>query len=389
MRLLSTFKAAEARDELGIGGIRDSIADQLFPGTSTIQTRLRYFFFIPWLFSQLEERKIAASGFASSARQAEFQLLNELLNNVPESEWGIIGRQSKSALKRLPSSVYWAGLGSWGLRVYNGAQQQYFDQVDQIYAVRSAKRRRDDTDDHDGDASGQVWHPKLIKLRPEGFPNNARLPITRDEAEFLLDRWRNSHPESLFSWLALDMVKNPAMNDVDRVWLHPRFADFPKEAQILIQHAQRFDVLIQGAALMYNLLLAQLSFRQELIDDYDVRLEEWVSQESSIFANWNLDEFWPLVLGKGHSVTDRTRQFVREWQRLVTNRSGKMIDAGDARQLIERRERELKESSGKSRFTNRTALNQWGGGAGLVPLDYRWLIARNFLTEWHQGWVQK
>ena len=40
-RLLQMFKESETRDELGIGAIRDSISDQLFPGTSVIQTRLR------------------------------------------------------------------------------------------------------------------------------------------------------------------------------------------------------------------------------------------------------------------------------------------------------------------------------------------------------------
>ena len=44
-RILALFKERNAVDELGLGGIRDSFADQLFPGTSTIQTRLRYMLF--------------------------------------------------------------------------------------------------------------------------------------------------------------------------------------------------------------------------------------------------------------------------------------------------------------------------------------------------------
>ena len=47
---MALFQERESRDELGLGAIRDSIADHLFPGTSTIQTRLRYMLFIPWLF---------------------------------------------------------------------------------------------------------------------------------------------------------------------------------------------------------------------------------------------------------------------------------------------------------------------------------------------------
>jgi hypothetical protein len=49
-RVLALFREKESRDELGLGGIRDSIADQLFPGTSTIQTCLRYMLFVPWIY---------------------------------------------------------------------------------------------------------------------------------------------------------------------------------------------------------------------------------------------------------------------------------------------------------------------------------------------------
>lgn len=52
LRLLALFQERDSRDELGLGAIRDSFADQLFPGTSTIQTRLRYMFFIPWIYTE-------------------------------------------------------------------------------------------------------------------------------------------------------------------------------------------------------------------------------------------------------------------------------------------------------------------------------------------------
>ena len=57
-RIMALFQERETRDELGLGAIRDSIADHLFPGTSTIQTRLRYMLFIPWLYRALEKRQV-------------------------------------------------------------------------------------------------------------------------------------------------------------------------------------------------------------------------------------------------------------------------------------------------------------------------------------------
>lgn len=98
MRMLSFFKEREARDELGIGGVRDAIADQLFPGTSTIQTRLRYVFFIPWLYAQLEQKNISSASYAGAARQAEGRLLQALIDNEPATETGVIGREAGSTL---------------------------------------------------------------------------------------------------------------------------------------------------------------------------------------------------------------------------------------------------------------------------------------------------
>ena len=48
LHILLLFQEKDSREELGLVAIRDSFADSLFPGTSTIQTRLRYMFFVPW-----------------------------------------------------------------------------------------------------------------------------------------------------------------------------------------------------------------------------------------------------------------------------------------------------------------------------------------------------
>ena len=59
-RILALFQEEGTRDQLGLGGIRDSLSDLLFPGTSTIQTRLRYFLLVPWVYERLEEDAVPA-----------------------------------------------------------------------------------------------------------------------------------------------------------------------------------------------------------------------------------------------------------------------------------------------------------------------------------------
>ena len=77
-RIMALFQERESRDELGLGAIRDSIADHLFPGTSTIQTRLRYMLFIPWLFRMLEGRDVPESQLRTEARALEIRLADAL-----------------------------------------------------------------------------------------------------------------------------------------------------------------------------------------------------------------------------------------------------------------------------------------------------------------------
>lgn len=386
LRLLSFFEEREARDELGIGGVRDSIADQLFPGTSTIQTRLRYVFFIPWLLDHLETRATSAASFPGAAREAENRLLSALTKNVPLSEIGVIGRESGSALKRLPSSVYWAALGSWGLRKTDGSLQQYFSQADQRYEMRRLQRRRHDEEGHNADSSGRAWHLQLLKLCSPDFPGNATLDLTRKEAEFLLDRWRHSHPESLLTWLAIDATRGEDVARSERIWEHPRKAEFPAWIRKLIDDGHRFDVAVRGAALLYNLQLAQLDDRQELASGYAEELATWATEDLPVCHGWSLPKFWETVLGKGHTISPITQRFVEQWLVIAIGEGHRVGESESARNLIRERESRLKK--GRSRFTNRAARSQWGGKAGLTPLGYRWSTASDFLQEWHAGWKQ-
>ncbi len=109
LRMLSLFQERESRDELGIGAIRDSIADKLFPGTSTIQTRLRYMLFVPWIYTELEGNHSTSKSFAGEADAFERRLIGPLLSS--DDKAGVFGKMAGSQVKRLPSSVYWAGLG--------------------------------------------------------------------------------------------------------------------------------------------------------------------------------------------------------------------------------------------------------------------------------------
>ncbi|MGN0115201.1 MAG: DUF6361 family protein, partial [Acutalibacteraceae bacterium] len=55
MNVLDLLSEKGTLDELGIAPIRDGFANLFFPGTSTIQTRAKYFFAVPYALKQLEK----------------------------------------------------------------------------------------------------------------------------------------------------------------------------------------------------------------------------------------------------------------------------------------------------------------------------------------------
>jgi len=73
--VVDLFREHDTRDELGVGSVRDAFADMLFPGTSTIMTRARYFLLVAWTYQRLERLQVRSAEAAARARQAELNLV--------------------------------------------------------------------------------------------------------------------------------------------------------------------------------------------------------------------------------------------------------------------------------------------------------------------------
>ena len=112
LELVSALNEPGTLDELGIGTIRDTISDTLFPGTSTIQTRARYFLFVPWILQMVEAG--SPRGAEDMARRLQLQLRNALDKAHDPNEPGVIGREAGAALQRWPLGYLLAGLGPMG-----------------------------------------------------------------------------------------------------------------------------------------------------------------------------------------------------------------------------------------------------------------------------------
>src|SRR5687768_6987568 len=125
--ILELLKPEGMVDELGIGTVRDSMADKLFPGISTIQTRAKYLFIVPYIlyeYQQLKPNQRKGKTAAQYLEQREYDImwhLGDKYRAMAEDDderqsYGVIGitRKKPDKIIRRPSAIYWNSL-----QVYN------------------------------------------------------------------------------------------------------------------------------------------------------------------------------------------------------------------------------------------------------------------------------
>lgn len=381
--VISLFREQTTRDELGIGAIRDAFANLFFPGVSTIQTRARYFLFIPWIYQDLINRKTTAQQVGGKLRQQEVALINVLAESADND--GTIGKVSRAALKRLPSSIYWYGLGSWGIYRYGGSQQEYHQAFDRLN--RSSRRTQQNDD---GDILGlqsTEWDPHLPQA-PADFPNSASFRLTAEEAEYLADRIAQRHPRSLLAHL----VRQSEPSNTRFPWQHPAVDGFPPDLQEQLLHAQNFSELSHGAALLYNLMLAEAKPDSTLAESYRTDLEQWatrLSARAEALQQWDRQAFWRLVNQQAGPVSLRTQAFVNHWFNLALEPESafSIADNASAKALIHDREAALKGK--QARLDNSRALELWLGDSGVFQLNFRWPTVSRILNDILMGLAQQ
>ena len=69
---------------------------------STVQTRLRYFLIVPWVYRALEEEGVAGGEIWARGRDLELEIAEHLRAT---GKAGVFGRRAGRRLRRLPSSV--------------------------------------------------------------------------------------------------------------------------------------------------------------------------------------------------------------------------------------------------------------------------------------------
>jgi len=381
VQIIRQLRQQDTIDELGIGSVRDSIANILFPGTTTIQTRAKYMLFVPWILKKMEKNRVPSENISQRVKREEIKLCNTLLKM--EFKEGVIGAISGEGLQRFPSSIYWAGLQTWGIRKFRGSLNDYYLCLNSYYHLKKGNITRDDQEVLLYRNFGENWDEGLPKS-PEVLPGKEGLYLTKNEAQYLLEKLLINCRESLLTNIIY--LHKTARRDF--VWENTFIDKLNNDLQIKVMHAQNFSEIMQGAALVYNYLLAEKKESEELINKYKEKLAEWqiaMSSRAEIFLNWNLEHFWNLVYSElTVNVPSRTRRFIDQWIEIVLkNIDDIFVNKNEMEKFIYARELEVK--GRRSRLGNPDYLEKWSGAAGTRQLDYRWHVVDKIINDIIRG----
>lgn len=379
-KVLDLFNEQGTVDEMGLGRLRDALSEALFPGTSTIQTRLRYVLFVPWIYRQLEARRVAASSVSEQLRKAELDLIGPLLENGRSQ--GVIGERARGSLARQPSSVYWTALVRWGLFLHERPQGWYHAHFTGLLRGLAGEAAADDP----GIVLARQpnWHPRLPDP-PQAFPYEASFDLTGEEAVFLQGRIEERCAGTLLAWLAREGSDAPVEGCF---WDDSAATHTSATLRDSIELARRFSLHIEGMPLLYNLLLAERRHSEHggdeaLIDRYRQDIGEWATSEA-VEHVFDPGKLWTFAASRQVQVPRLQRNFVEVWtSRLSDIGPAAIAEDPTLRSLIESREKQLK--GPRARLHNPGRLLDWSGEVGVGRMNFRWHRVRQMLLDLHRG----
>ncbi|MCD0459561.1 DUF6361 family protein [Roseiconus lacunae] len=382
-------------DELGIGMIRDSFADTLFPGISTIQTRAKYFLTVPRIlrdYERLDLRSRRKQPLTEYLRQRENDCMSALArNHNDDPQNGIIGIEfadKPGEVQRKPSSVYWNGIRLFGLvktklsvqefaRTFANPDQPLLDLV-----MGDDEKKGDDHDAHD--SSGPTI--ELPTASTEEWVGNLRLHLNFDEATFLSAKIAATVPSSLLGQILMDTENRATFCELaDTVSVTDLFGDaqfvnrFDHELHSVMLGARDFWQLLKGAHIRYNVLIQRKQSTTAKKEEFEQEWDEWLAEMSAFpWGRWNVALLWQLASKHGRQIRDFTKRFVLNWIDAV--RSGAAVNRFD--ELVIRQEWRNKKSRARLQEGADERRTDW---VGIRELDYRFTQARTIVRDIHRG----
>ena len=367
-----------AVDELGVGIVRDAFSDIFFPGTSTIQTRAKYFIIVPYLLYELEnDRRMTPDRMIEKLHEEELEFIEVLKKS---GEDGVIGGNAGKKLKRKPSEIYWNGLRTYD--IFTGGRMSMYDYAKVSCFITDKKNKTlslgnpsdrneensgDDLDAVDSEFADGFWRlPKDYDRKT--WRQSLSIKLTKAEAEFLRNQIIENCPGTLMAYVLETKLSRfnllKTFDDLDEI-----ANSLPEGIRKDYYLAKTFADFIYGAHIRYNVILLK-GENEDIISQWD-RWRENISSYSQV----DLDA---IVYGKLKSRNRRLEKFLYECRRAMIDKDIDKLD-----RLIISREIDLKGRS-RSKLYNAHEFN-YKGWVGIGKLQYRLRDAQNILRDIFEG----
>ncbi len=373
--LVKLFGTPETTDDLGMGQLRDAISNSLFPGTSVLHLGARYMLLVPWAYLTAHESTRDPDNLRKRSEESERQLIGRLKELGAES---YIGRDAGRNVMQLPSAAYWTALRTYGIVSPNTDRSA----VAQLMCA-------DATAPEDGENSYSVWNQTLPKP-PTGFPqtDDRGLTLSHEEARWLQERILTTCADTMLAHVVgSDVSLTPGLW---APWLDPVCRGAAGEPAQWLEDAEAFSFVHNGATILYQHLVAELSqsiftVGDDTLEPTQELLATWENQRDSkreLLAGWDVDDFIDRAKALNRGINSNTADFARAMAEAAMS-PGKLIDNQDFREAVETREKLMKKSN--SRFRNERRLRAWQPPTRVGALTFRWTQVRRSVLDIHAG----
>lgn len=364
-------------DELGIGSVRDNIADWLFPGVSTIQTRPKYFIILTDIFLgylqryQKGEKLPLLSTYLKSEEHRIMHLLAK--NHSYKDGDGVIGvtvAQTNGELARKASSVYWNGLRTHKLIDTELSSTEYLIQND-LSKFNPDGDVIDDT----------LLIEEQFAIRAPLFSaikEDIRMELSEEEANYLRDQFKDVTSSlkqehnllsQLFTKERAEVIAN-SNNFQEMANLLIADESLHSETIQMLKIALLFDFIMHGAHIRYNIQLHKKSGELNFDDKWNDWLKELEVKREDVQA-LNFEYIFSEVSPR---TAPQTQQFMRLWKHEVLKEelNIKKLDELVYRQEIKKKRGKAKLASVNGEFTS------W---VGIQSLQYRFNNVKNIIKD--------
>ena len=375
LSVLDLLSESGTLDELGIAPIRDGFANLFFPGTSTIQTRAKYFFLVPYALKELElSNETNPNRFLRALNETE-KMCGETLLEINPNENGIIGKRSLQSgkwVKRTPADIYWAGLRKYG--IFTGGNISLSEYARASCAIKNQKsnltklgNRNDSAEENETDDknAGNIFKMQFWKmpLYQRVWRDEIQMSLTKEEGEFLREQIISTCPDSMLSYI-LENRMTEVLDLENFSDLGAIINKFPKQMQDEYMLALSFSDFLFVARTLYNIIIS---------DGQNVQANDIFEELKAEMAE-RADIDIELIFTKLYIYKTDLKNFIKKLQECMRNN-----DVEEMKKVIKAREIMLKgQSRAKTAHPGEFNPNDWIGGG---ELDYRFFNAKRILRD--------